>query len=75
MERAMDRQFSVQWRNTDRNIGGQETDWSHPPPSGFGRLLLAAAIIGIVVCLLDHAGKGPAATCIASAYGSSQQWR
>ncbi len=72
----MDTLFSVQRRSTGRKAGGQEADWSHPPPSGFGRLLAAFAIIGIVVCLLDHAaGKSPAVISVASTYDLSQKRR
>jgi hypothetical protein len=51
----------------------QEIDCSRPPPSGFGRLLAAVAIIGIAVILLDHAAVGMSATDTVIAYGSSEQ--
>jgi hypothetical protein len=76
MEVHMNNLFSAHWTNTGREAGAPEVDWSQPQPSGFGRLLAAVAIIGIAVCLLDHAAsKGPADTVIASSYVSSQQGR
>ena len=72
----MNNLFSALWIDTGREAGGKEIDWLQPQPSGFSRLLAAVAIIGIAVCLLDHAaGKSPADTLIASSYGSSQQGR
>ena len=73
----MDSQFSVQWRRTGRKAGGQEIDWLRPSPSGFGRLLASVAIIGVGVCLLDHAaGKSPPDTfVVTSTYVPSQQGR
>jgi hypothetical protein len=76
MEDRMNNLFSAHWRCTGREAGEQEADWSHPPYSGFGRLLAAVAIIGVAVSVLDYvAGKSPADTSIASSYGSSQQGR
>jgi hypothetical protein len=76
MEVHMNNLFSAHWMDTGREAGAQETDWLHQPPSGFGRLLAAVAIIGLGVCFLDHAaGKGPADTLITSSYVSSQQGR
>ncbi|WP_214474526.1 hypothetical protein [Mesorhizobium sp. dw_380] len=69
----MNNLFSAHWISTGRKAGEQEVDWLHPPPSGFGRLLAAVAIIGIGVCVLDQAaGKGPADSLIASSYDSSR---
>ena len=69
----MNNLFSAHWTGTARTAGGQEADWSRLPPSGFGRLLAAVAIIGVGVCFLDHAaGKGPADSLIASSYDSSR---
>jgi hypothetical protein len=74
MEDHMNNLFSAHW--TGRKAGGREADWSHLPPSGFGRLLAAVVITGIAVCLLDHAaGKGSADTAVASSYESTQEWR
>jgi hypothetical protein len=77
MEDHMNNLFSAHWTSTGRKAGAQEVDWLNPPPSGFGRLLAAVAIIGIAVCILDYASsKGSADTLIASSdYGSSQQGR
>lgn len=70
----MNNLFSAHWTSTGRMAGEHEIDWSHLPPSGFGRLLVAIVVIGIAVCLLDHAaGKGPADTLITSSYVSSSQ--
>ena len=69
----MNNLFSAHWRCTGREAGEQEADWSHPPYSGFGRLLAAVAIIGVAVSVLDYVSGGPADASIA--YGSSQQGR
>lgn len=72
----MNNLFSAHRTGTGRKAGEQEADWLHPPPSGFGRLLAAVAIIGVAVCLLDHAaGKGPADISVASSYASTHEWR
>lgn len=72
----MDNLFFALWKDAGRKAGRRGDFWLHPPPSGFGRLLAAVVIIGIAVCLLDHAaGKGPADTLIASSYDSSSQGR
>lgn len=67
--------FCAQWKSTGRNVGGQEADWMHQPISCFGRFLAAVAIIGVAVCILDHAaaGKGRTDGLIASPYDSSQR--
>jgi hypothetical protein len=76
MEVHMDNLLFALWKSPGRGPERQEDFWLDPPPLGFGRLLAAAAIIGIGVCLLDHAaGKGPADTLIASSYDSSSQGR
>jgi hypothetical protein len=76
MEDHMNNLFSAHWRYTGRKAGEQEADWLHRPPSGFGRLLAAVAIIGVAVSVLDHAaGEGPAETTVASSYDSTQEWR
>jgi len=65
----MNNLFSAHWNGPSerpRNI-----DCSRP--SGFGRLLLAIAIIGLAVCVLDHVSAGKAATGTLIAYGSSEQ--
>jgi len=46
--------------------------WPDPPASGFGRLLVAVAVIGIGACILDHAA-GKADTIVIAAYASSQE--
>jgi hypothetical protein len=71
----MDNLFFTLWKSPGRKAGRQEDYWLHPPASGFGRLLMAIAIIGIAACLLDHAAavKGNADTFVAASYGSSQQ--
>ncbi|TPJ32954.1 hypothetical protein FJ434_24260 [Mesorhizobium sp. B2-5-13] len=67
----MNNLFSAHWTGTGRKAGGQEIDLLRQPASGFGRLLVAVAIIGVGVCFLDHAAdKGPADNLIASSYGS-----
>ena len=69
----MNNLFSAHWMDTGREAGAQETDWLYQPPSGFGRLLAAVAIIGVAFCFIDHAaGKHPADTLIASSYVSQQ---
>ncbi|WP_192361653.1 hypothetical protein [Mesorhizobium mediterraneum] len=66
--------FSAHWRHTGRKAAEQEADWLHRSPSGFGRLLVAVAIIGVTVSIVDHAAlKSPAETLVAN--GSSQQGR
>ncbi|TIQ00784.1 MAG: hypothetical protein E5X60_03230 [Mesorhizobium sp.] len=66
--------FSAHWRRTGRKAAEQEADWLHRSPSGFGRLLVAVAIIGVTVSLLDRAAfKSPAETLAANS--SSQQGR
>jgi hypothetical protein len=73
MEVHMNDLFSAHWTSTGRKAGEQEIDWLQQPASGFGRLLAAVAIIGVGVCVLDHAaGKGPADSLIASSYDSSR---
>jgi hypothetical protein len=73
MEVHMNNLLSALWISTGRQAGEREIDWSRVPPGGFGRLLAAVAIIGIGVCLLDHAaGKGPADSLIASSYDSQR---
>jgi hypothetical protein len=74
MEDHMDNLFSAHWRHAGRKAGEQEAEWFYRPPSGFGRLLAAVAIIGVTVSLVDHAAvKSPAETLVAN--GSSQQGR
>ncbi|TKB13449.1 MAG: hypothetical protein E5V75_21265 [Mesorhizobium sp.] len=55
----------------------QETDWAEVPPSGFGRLLVAVAVIGLAIGLLDHAAAQASRTgsLIASSYDPAQQGR
>lgn len=71
----MDNLFFALWKRPGRKAVRQEDFWLHPPPSGFGRLLAAVAIIGVAACLLDYAAavKGTADTVVAASYGSSQQ--
>ncbi|CAN7246699.1 hypothetical protein [Mesorhizobium sp. LjRoot246] len=69
----MNNLFSAHWTSTGRRAGLQESDPLHVPPSGFGRLLAAVAIIGIAVSLLDHVAAGKGLTDTVIAYGSSQQ--
>ena len=69
----MNNLFSAHWIDTGREACREDTDWLYQPPSGFGRLLAAVAIIGVAFCFLDHAaGKHPADTLIASSYASQQ---
>ena len=67
----MNNLFSAHWNGTGKRAGLQEIDCSRP--SGFGRLLAAVAVIGIAVCVLDHAAAGKDAAGTVIAYGSSQQ--
>ncbi|RWM24935.1 MAG: hypothetical protein E5X74_25220 [Mesorhizobium sp.] len=71
----MDNLFFALWRRRGRRAGRPEDLWLDPPASGFGRLLVAAAIIGIAACLLDHAAavKGEADSVAVASYGSSQE--
>ena len=67
----MNNLFSAHWNSTSTGVRPQEIDCSRP--SGFGRLLLVIAIIGLAVCVLDHVSAGKAATGTLIAYGSSEQ--
>ncbi|UVK42499.1 hypothetical protein BPNPMPFG_004190 [Mesorhizobium sp. AR07] len=72
----MDNLLFALWKDPGHKAGRREEFWLHPPASGFGRLLVAIAIIGIAACLLDHAAaavEGNADTLVAASYGSSQQ--
>ncbi|MER8832502.1 hypothetical protein [Mesorhizobium sp. M0909] len=72
----MNNLFSAHWTSTSHMAGEQQADWSRLPPSGFGRLLAAIAIICIAVSFLDYAAaKGPANVSVASSYGPTQEWR
>ncbi|WP_376702715.1 hypothetical protein RQ479_22675 [Mesorhizobium sp. ISC25] len=76
MEDHMNNLFSAHRTSTSHRAGEQQADWSRVPPSGFGRLLAAIAIIGIAVSFLDYAAaKGPANVSVASSYGPTQEWR
>ncbi|RUU56720.1 hypothetical protein [Mesorhizobium sp. M2C.T.Ca.TU.002.02.1.1] len=70
----MDDLFFSLWRRSGGKPQRREDFWLNPPPSGFGRLLVAVAVIGVAACLLDHAGaaKGAADTVRTASYGSSQ---
>jgi len=65
----MNNLFSAHWNGP----GGRPQHIDCSRPSGFGRLLLAIAIIGLAVCVLDHVSTGKAATGTLIAYGSSEQ--
>ncbi|MBZ9717232.1 hypothetical protein LB519_05175 [Mesorhizobium sp. AD1-1] len=69
----MNNLFSAHWTSTCRTADPGKSDPLHVPPSGFGRLLAAVAIIGIAVSLLDHIAAGKNSTDTVIAYGSSQQ--
>jgi hypothetical protein len=74
MEVHMDNLFFALWKSPGRGPERQEDLWLDRPPLGFGRLLAAAAIIGLAVCLLDHAAAaGKADTFVTASYGSLQQ--
>jgi len=74
MEDTMNNLFSAHWRDTGRKAAEQEAEWSYQPPSGYGRLLAAVAIIGVTVSVVDHAAvKSSAETLVAN--GLSQQGR
>ncbi|TIT03686.1 hypothetical protein [Mesorhizobium sp.] len=70
----MDGLFFALWKSSGRKPERRE-DYGHPPPSGFGRLLAAVAIIGVAASVLDHAAarKGAADTVVAVSYDSPQQ--
>ncbi|MFD2056534.1 hypothetical protein ACFSQT_26680 [Mesorhizobium calcicola] len=63
----MDMLFCAHWKKAGRGAGGQEADWMYQPAPAFGRFLAAVAVIGIAVCVLDHAaaGEGRADTLVA----------
>lgn len=71
----MDNLFFALWKSPGRRPERQDDFWLDPPPFSLGRLLAAAAIIGVAACLLDHAAAVAvnADTFIAASYGSSQQ--
>ncbi|RWK29831.1 hypothetical protein [Mesorhizobium sp.] len=70
----MNNLFSAHWRDTGRKAAEQEAAWLDRQPYGFGRLLVAVAIFGVAVSLVDHAAvKSPAGALAAN--GSSQQGR
>ncbi|WP_095084396.1 hypothetical protein [Mesorhizobium sophorae] len=72
----MDMLFCAHWKKkAGRGGGGQEADWMHQPAPAFGRFLAAVAIIGVAVCILDHAaaGKGRADTLVASTQQGSSK--
>ncbi|RWD61041.1 MAG: hypothetical protein EOS36_19115 [Mesorhizobium sp.] len=71
----MENLFFALWRRPGRRTRRPEEFWLDPPPSGFGRLLAAVAIIGIAAFLLDHAAalSGKADSVAVASYGSSQQ--
>lgn len=70
----MDNLFFALWRRPGRRAQRPEDFWLDPPPSGFGRLAAAVAIIGIAALLLDHAAVGSKADSVAVAsYASSQE--
>ncbi|WP_287253791.1 hypothetical protein [Mesorhizobium sp.] len=51
----MNNLFSAHWSDTGRKATEQEPDRLDRQPSGFGRLLVAVAMIEVAVSLLDHA--------------------
>ena len=66
----MDNLLFTLWK---RPIARRQHDvWLDPPASGFGRLLLAVAVIGTGACLLDRAA-GKADTLVIASYASSQE--
>ena len=66
----MNNLFSAHWNSIGAGVRPQEIDCSRP--SGFGRLLLAIAVIGLAVCVLDHVSAGKAATgTLMVAYGDT----
>jgi len=65
----MDNLLFTLWK---RPIDRRQDFWPDPPASGFGRLLVAVAVIGIGACILDHAA-GKADTIVIAAYASSQE--
>ncbi|ESX07551.1 hypothetical protein NKH34_04025 [Mesorhizobium sp. M1148] len=67
----MNNLFSAHWNDADKSARLHEIECSRP--SGFGRLLAAVAVIGIAVCVLDHAAAGKDAAGAVITYGSSQQ--
>ncbi|MER8431884.1 hypothetical protein [Mesorhizobium caraganae] len=70
----MNNLFSAHWTGPGRRRADrQEIDRLCLPPSGFGRLLAAIAIIGLAVILLDHVAAGNGANDTVIAYGSSEE--
>ena len=71
----MDNLFFALWKSPGRGPERRQDFWLDPPPSCFGRLLTAAAVIGVAACLLDHAAvvAGQADTLATASYGLSQQ--
>ncbi|MGX8011246.1 hypothetical protein ACVDG8_020915 [Mesorhizobium sp. ORM8.1] len=65
----MDNLLFTLWK---RPIARRQDLWLDPPASGFGRLLVAVAVIGMGACILDHAAR-KADTLVIASYGSSQE--
>ncbi|CDX25853.1 conserved hypothetical protein [Mesorhizobium sp. ORS 3324] len=71
----MENLFFALWRHPGRRAQQPQDLWLDPPPLGLGRLVAALAIIGVAVCLLDHAAAviSKADSIAVASYGSSQK--
>jgi hypothetical protein len=63
----MDNLFLAIWRKPERKDQRPEEFWLDPPALGFGRLLAAMVVIGVAVCLLDHAATASKTDIVAFA--------
>lgn len=72
----MDNLFLAVWGKPERKGRLLEEFWLDPPALGFGRLAAAIAIIGVAICLLDHAATAGKTDAVAfynlSTKGSSK---
>ncbi|MEW6632095.1 MAG: hypothetical protein AB1440_14585 [Pseudomonadota bacterium] len=59
--------------NPGRKARRPEDSWLDPPAAGFGRLLMAATIVGIVAAVLDYVAEGKPDTIVGASYGSSTE--
>jgi len=71
----MDMLFCAHWKKDGRRSGGHEADWMHQPAPAFGRFLAAVAIIGVAVCILDHAAAGKSRADVPVASSQHGSWK
>jgi len=71
---SMDSLLLTIW-NPGRKARRLEDSWLDPPAAGFGRLLMAATIVGIVAGVLDHVAaiEGKPDRIVGASYGSSTE--